>query len=111
MANPNGRKGSQFERDVCEYLKANGFPYAERSPRWGAVDKGDLTGTAPYTFECKNVQKQDLSAFVEEARVERDNAGTEYPVVVLKRRQKSVDKSYVVMELAEFVRLVSNGGA
>jgi len=31
LPNPNKRKGDQFERNVCDYLRHNGFPGAERT--------------------------------------------------------------------------------
>jgi hypothetical protein len=41
MANPNGRKGAQFETDVMRWLRDNNA-VAERLTKAGAKDEGDL---------------------------------------------------------------------
>lgn len=38
------QKGSTFERLTADYLKANGFPFADRRVKSGNKDKGDIGG-------------------------------------------------------------------
>ena len=107
MTTPEKAKGSQFERDVAQYFRDNGFPYCER--RYGAgatLDKGDITGLGPeIVIECKNHKSLDLSGWIGEAERERDNAHAKYGIVVSKRRNKGVANAYVVLTLADFVEL------
>lgn len=107
MSTAGKRKGTTWERAVAEYLRerVGYFASAERAPRWGSVDKGDLVGTGPFTIECKATKTLALAQFVDEAEVESQNAGTEYGVAVVKRRQKGVDQGYVVMTLETFATL------
>jgi Holliday junction resolvase len=41
VANPNGRKGAQFETDVMKWLRKMGA-MAERLTKAGAKDEGDM---------------------------------------------------------------------
>ena len=109
MTNPNKAKGSQWERDVVAYLRANGFPYAER--RFGAGqqnDKGDIVGIPGVTIEAKNHAKFALSDWLAQAEEERKNAGNKFGVVVVKRRGKSAGEGYVVMTLETFCEIVGD---
>lgn len=107
MSAANKAKGTRFEREVADYLRIF-FPKAERAPRWGSVDKGDLVNTGPFTFECKAVRSIDLASFVDQANVEAKNANTPYGVAVVKRRNKSIGDAYVVMDLDTFCCMVAN---
>jgi Holliday junction resolvase len=72
MANPNGRKGAQFETDVMRWLRDN-EAVAERLTKAGAKDEGDLyvfLKGKTYILELKNRKKLDLPAFWDEAQVE-----------------------------------------
>ena len=65
MANPNGRKGAQFETDVMRWLRDNNA-VAERLTKAGAKDEGDLyvfLQGKTYIMELKNRKKLDLPAF------------------------------------------------
>ncbi len=69
MANPNGRKGAQFETDVMKWLRSMGA-VAERLTKAGAKDEGDLVtiiAGKTYILELKNRKKIDLPAFWDEA--------------------------------------------
>ena len=99
----NKAKGTLFERGVADFLRDCGvFPSCERAPRWGSVDKGDLVNTGPFCFELKATKSIDLAGFITEAEVECQNAGKDYPIVVVKRRQKPISASYVVMTLTDW---------
>jgi Holliday junction resolvase len=102
------RKGSQFERDIAAYLREHGFPDAERAYGAGRPeDIGDVVGIPGITVECKACRTIDLAGFVDEAERERLNARQPYAVAIVKRRNKGVDRSYVVMDLEAFSRLMA----
>lgn len=105
MSNPSKQKGTKWETDCLELIKEL-YPEAVRSPAWGAEDRGDLYGTGQYTFECKAVKSHDLAGFIEEAKTEAQNAGTKFPVVFLKRRNKSTSQGYAIMEIGSFIELM-----
>lgn len=110
MTNRSKRLGSGWERDVCEFLRPI-FPTAERSPQWGALDKGDLTGTGIFTVECKNTKAINLAQFIEEARTEAFNVGPEQlGVAIIKRRGKGVAEGYAVMRLEDWRKLAAIAG-
>jgi Holliday junction resolvase len=113
MANPNGRKGAQFETDVMRYLREQ-EAVAERLTKAGAKDEGDLyvfLQGKTYVLELKNRKKLDLPAFWDEAQVEARNyaKARSLPVVppafvVVKRRQHGIEKSWVIQDLDQWVR-------
>lgn len=114
---PNVRRtGAAFEIAATNYLREK-VGNAERSPRNGRDDQGDLwflSGDLPVVIEAKNERRINLSAYVTEAKDEarnwhraRPGLGRPTPVALIKRRNHSIGKSYVVMELDEFIELVN----
>jgi hypothetical protein len=107
MTSANKAKGSQYERDVAKYLRANGFPEADR--RYGAgvrEDKGDIVGVPGFAIECKNQRTITLSQFLDEAIIEAKHARARFGVAVIKRRNRPTAESYVVMSLDQFAQLI-----
>ena len=104
--NKSKQKGTRYESEVVEFLRYNGFPYAERRALSGAQDKGDISGVLDWVLECKNHKEISLSEFVDEAITERENAGAKYGAAIVKRARRGVAESYVVMPLYQFVRLI-----
>ena len=113
MANPNGRKGSQFETDVMRFLRSVGL-LAERLTKAGSKDEGDIVCVVAgntYILELKNVKKLDLPKFWSEAEVEALNYAKargigEVPLhyVVVKRRNSGIDKAWVIQDLAQWIK-------
>ena len=104
MTNPNKAKGSKFELDVVRYLQEHGFPFVQRAYGAGRQDdRGDILGVPGFTIECKDHAKHDIPAWLGEAERERQNAGTRFGVVIVKRRGKGAAESYVVQTLASWV--------
>lgn len=113
----NKRKGAQYETDLITYLRDQGLD-AERLRLTGQHDEGDIVvqGNLGKVFivEAKNTTKQTLSSFVGESEVEAGNYATKrnkelstvVPVVVMKRRNSGINKSYVVMSLDTLLRLI-----
>lgn len=106
MSNPNGRKGAAFERAVADLFQADGFMWADRKPKRGARDAGDVTGIEGWTLELKNEKTIQLAGAVDEATIEAANAGTPWFAAIIKRRNKNVRDAYVVLPLWLFIRLV-----
>ena len=107
VTNRSKQKGTTFESDVVAFLQAHGYPHAERRALAGNVDKGDITGLGPrWVIECKAVREITLASFVDEAEVERGNAGADYGVAVVKRRGKNVAEAYCVVPLRVMVEMM-----
>tara|TARA_R100000664_G_C2721527_1_gene114850 strand:+ start:586 stop:813 length:228 start_codon:yes stop_codon:yes gene_type:complete len=54
----------------------------------------------PYSFECKNKERLDLWASLQQAE---DNCGNRTPVLVFKRNRS---KTYVAIEYTKFLELI-----
>ena len=106
MANPSKQKGTAYETAVAKYLVEHGFPYAERRALNGSTDRGDIAGIPGVVLELKAAKTLCLSEWMDEVRVEKQNAHAEVGAAVVKRRSHSVGKSYVVMELDDFIELI-----
>lgn len=109
--NRSKQKGTAWESKVVGYLRECGWPFAERRALAGSLDKGDLTGIPGLCCEMKSAARIDLSGWLDEAEVERDNAGARIGVAWIKRRgHTSAGKGYVVMSGETFVQLLVEGG-
>jgi Holliday junction resolvase len=97
-------KGTRFESEVVEYLKAHGFPHAERRAMHGTMDKGDIAGVAGVVIECKAEQSITLSEYMDEVADEVLNAGARCGVAVVKRRRRGVSEAYVIQPLEQWVK-------
>src|SRR5271169_4802551 len=106
MTNRSKQRGTAFETLIVDWLKLNGFPYAERRALHGSKDLGDIN-IPGVTLELKNCKTMTLAAWLDEAKVEAANAGTEVYAVVHKRRGKGdPGEQYVTLPLAVFARLI-----
>ena len=113
MANPNGRKGAQFETDVMKFLRSVGA-LAERLTKAGANDEGDLVcivSGKTYILELKNRKALNLPEFWSEAQVEALNYAKarglgEVPLsyVIVKRRNAGIDKAWVIQDLSQWLK-------
>jgi len=105
------QKGTRAENQVVEFLKQNGFPYAERRALAGVNDKGDVTGIGPVVIEVKDHQKITLAEFMSELKEEVNNADAQTGVAVVKRRGTlQVGDWYAVMPVAWWVDLLKEAG-
>ena len=93
----NRRKGAQAERDVVTWLRANGWPHAERAIATGnrsgdrvRQDPGDITGTIGLVWQIKDVDNLDqpaqLAAAMRETEQQRAHANAHIGVLVQRRR-------------------------
>src|SRR5271155_4049226 len=108
MANPSKAKGSKFEVDVVEYLKANGFPHAERRALRGIHDAGDVAGIGGWVCEGKNHKALDLGSWRTEAAREARNGSVSRWAVIHKRRQHNVSEAFVTGPLRLFAQLLAD---
>lgn len=114
MANPNGRKGSGWEIDARDWLRTKKNIIVERLARAGSKDEGDLMcviAGKTYILELKNVKSVTLPQFWREAQVEAKNYADargleEVPLhyIVVKRRNHSVDKAWVIQDFEQWVK-------
>jgi hypothetical protein len=112
MANPNGRKGAQFETDVMRWLRSAGA-FCEKLALAGKADEGDLVaiiGGKQYILELKNRKTISLPEFWREAEVEAENYAkarglAEVPLhyVILKRRSAGIEKAWVIQDLQQWL--------
>lgn len=90
MTNP---KGTWAESHFVKYVRQHGFPQADRIPRSGSKDRGDV-GLAPgLIFEVKNYALRtgfptvgQLEKWLAETEVEKKNAGAHTALLVVKRK-------------------------
>jgi len=112
MANPNGRKGAQFETDVMKWFRTMGV-ICERLTKVGTKDEGDLVATIAgktYILELKNRKKIDLPVFWDEAQVEARNyakarclKSEPSAFVIVKRRNAGIEKAWVIQSLERWL--------
>lgn len=83
--------GTQAESAVRDVFIADGFPHCERRALHGAYDKGDLSGLIGICVEVKGGRSAELAsdgqvvAWMTETEVERQNSGSDYGLLVMKR--------------------------
>lgn len=105
MTTPQKAKGSQFERDVVNFL-SDWFPTIERRLAGSQQDRGDLQGI-PYTvIECKNHKTFNLPGWMDRLAEQMDNANAFRGVVIVKRRNKPTAQAYAVMPLELWAELI-----
>lgn len=87
--------GTRAETAVVKYLRANGFPLADRLPLKGSKDIGDVgDGTGAVVFEIKagraaeTASDKQIGLWLEETLTEKDNAHADHGVLVVKRAGK-----------------------
>jgi len=109
--------GTKFESDLVAYLRGERLP-AERLARTGAKDEGDVSlakGGWTFILEAKARREKttplSIGAWLAEAHVEAENyaKAREFHVedvtgiLVVKRPNKSIGQSYVIMTLDDFL--------
>ena len=107
MGNPSKQKGSRFEREVADFLAANGHPHVERMASRGSADRGDLTGIPGWMLECKAERQIDLAGYMREVAVQQFHARARWGAAIVKARGKNVAQAYVVMPLEQFAQLIT----
>ena len=84
--------GTPFESALVRYAKGNGFPWADRIPLSGALDRGDVALCPGLIVECKagkaaeNASDEQIKKWLKETERERVNANAAIGLLVTKRR-------------------------
>lgn len=100
-------RGTAWETAIVRYLNTNGYPHAERRALNGNKDRGDIAGVPQTVIEAKNVARTDLSGWLDEAELERDNDNARYGAVWVKRRgTTNPGRAYVVLSGDDFTQLL-----
>lgn len=113
MSNPSKAKGTRFETAVCRYLRDRlGQPHVERRALHGSRDMGDLFGIEARGFrvvaECKAVDSWGPALMGEwrsQALGERENAGADAVVLVVRVPRAPVWRSQAHVTLRDLARL------
>lgn len=127
----NKRKGASFEIDLEKHFRWE-MPLkvfqrgTSRLAKAGRLDRGDISLRlktkdnidVTLIIEAKNAAKFTPSEWIDEAAKEAENyllslnardPGYIFPVVIAKRRNKPLSKSFVIMDLENFSQLVTLG--
>lgn len=96
--------GTRYETSIKDWLRDNGWPYADRKVLEGSEDKGDirLSERVPFVIEAKTAKsttdRASLGTFVKELEVEVKNANAECGAVVFKRKGTTdIGNHYAIM--------------
>lgn len=108
-------KGTKFETQVLRYLcEQLPFMDMDRMPLKGGKDEGDIRGFSirgkKCVIECKNHNRLELAAWIDEVEAERGNADAEYAFVVFKRRgcgERNMGGTYVLTTLDDLTALAA----
>ena len=115
VSNQQKNKGSAYERSVVNYLRGNGF-HVDRTRAGWTDDRGDVHGVTsptgqPFTFECKNHRRDNLSGWMRELQVEVDNAGGTIGTVIHKKHGTTDPaEQYASLPLRMLVQLLQEAG-
>lgn len=104
-------KGTRAETAVVDFLRAHGWPHAERRATRGHRDGGDIAGIPGVCIEIKDQGKMELGTWVNEAKIEALQADADLGMVWHKRRgMADAGGWYVTMDGATFARLLKESG-
>jgi hypothetical protein len=107
----NKARGTRWESAVVAFLIERGWVNAERRALHGTNDLGDVVGIPGVVIEAKSQARHSLAEWLDEAEVERSNAGARIGVCWFKRRgHTSAGKGYVLMTGETFVELLREAG-
>ena len=110
MSNPSKVKGSNYEREIVNYLRQH-FADVDRTRAGWTDDRGDIHGIEGFTWECKNHKAMALSQWVAELHAECRNAGTDLGAVVHKKRGTTdPEQQYATLPLGMLVQLLKRAG-
>lgn len=100
-------KGTRAETAVVRYLVDQGAPAVERRALSGTQDRGDIAGLPGVVIEVKDVSRDGLPGWLDEAEVERRNDAAALAFVWHKRRGKGSPADwFVTMRGAQVVEVL-----
>jgi len=106
-------KGRDAENAIVAFIRAHGWPHAERRRLTGILDRGDITGVADVVIESKSGAVIKLSEWLRETEKERINDGATYGALVIKLKGVGDTRAHewpVMLPLGQFVRLLRESG-
>ena len=114
------KAGTEFVTAVCRYLSEALGVRIGREPLHGSRDEGDVAGLVTGTglriaVECKDYAGKyggKLPGWLDEAECERENAGADLGVVIVKRAgcgDAKMGHQFVVMTLETLAQMVRAG--
>ncbi len=108
MTNPNKARGTRWEVAVRNFLRASGFEDVFRLAQTGIDDEGDLHGhdIKDWAIECRDRKSISLAENVEDAKSRAKAKGCKYGIAFIKRRTKSVEDAYVLIDAETWVRIL-----
>lgn len=115
MPNPQKNKGSAYERSIVNYLRDCGFTVDRTRAGW-TDDRGDIHGISsrtgrPFTFECKNHRRDNLSGWVNELHIEVANASGSIGAVIHKKHGTTDGADqFATLPLSMLVLLLKEAG-
>ncbi|WP_203236553.1 hypothetical protein [Nocardia panacis] len=117
MPSPQKRKGDEFERTVCDYLRHNGFPYAERTRAGYQRDTADIhldptVGLAPGAIgQAKKVRTPRWREWITDLREQINNARADVGFLIWKLwGVGDPGEQLAIMPLREYVVLLRRAG-
>lgn len=114
MVNRSKNLGTAAETAVVRYLRANGFPQAERRALAGSYDLGDVTGIPGVVIEVKGGQAAktasdgQVTLWLAETERERVNARADVGILVMSRSGIGPSRAgswWAVVRLDQFVTI------
>jgi hypothetical protein len=102
-------RGTQLETAARNWLRANGWPFARRITKEGALDPGDLSlgDGIPVTIECKNEKKINLAGGAKELADEMRNNGHKWGFTIHKKRGTTdVGRYYAVLPVEVLMEIL-----
>jgi len=108
----NRNRGIQAERDLCRWLRSNGFPHAERAVRTGfqasdrsSPDPGDITGTPLILWSVKDCAVEQIGKWFDE--LDAMDCGADVRLIVHKRRgHAGPERWWCWLDLGQLTQLV-----
>ncbi len=86
MSNPHKRRGDQAERQVVDWLRANGYPHAARIRAGWEDDMGDIDGVPGVVIDVKARKELRIGEWVDHLDDQMTAAHTTSGLVIVKRR-------------------------
>ena len=106
----NIQKGKRFEEYICQQIEEMGLGTARREIGSGSGKrKGDIFADLPFLIEAKNQKSLSWGQSIDQA-VQQANVGNENPdkwaLIVRDPRYPEFEKTYVVIDFHEFLKLL-----
>lgn len=120
MTKANRDRGVLTERKVANYLRAHGFPHAERAVKTGmrtidraVADPGDITGTPGLAWQVKALRplvraEAEVVRWSHQTEQQRAEARADLGVLVVRRDQRAEAEWFAYVPLADLYALTGH---